>query len=444
MSAIAPQKSPLPLPPGDFGLPVIGETLNFLREKNYAQKRQAKYGPIFKSHVFGSPTIFLAGATANTFLFANENKYFEATWPPSTRTLLGAASLAVQGGTFHRDRRKLLFQAFQPRALASYIPQMEEITQRYLDKWEKEKKITWYPEVRSYTFDIASTLFVGSDRQTHPDIFHYFENWTTGLFSIPLNFPWTKFGKALRSREKLLKEIEEIILKRQQTEQLGEDALGLLLQAKDENGQGLELAELKDQILLLLFAGHETLTSAIASFCLLMSQYPDICQKIRAEQEQVNLEFPLTLDSLKSLTYLDQVLKEVLRFLPPIGGGFRKVIADCEFQGYQFPKNWLVQYQIEATHRDRDFYTEPDQFDPERFNPERSEDKQQSFGYVAFGGGLRECLGKEFARLEMKIFASYLIKNYQWDLLPDQNLEISSMPTPRTRDGLKVNFFRRS
>ena len=444
MSAIAPQKSSLPLPPGDFGLPVIGETLNFLREKNYAQKRQAKYGPIFKSHVFGSPTIFLAGATANTFLFANENKYFEATWPPSTRTLLGAASLAVQGGTFHRDRRKLLFQAFQPRALASYIPQMEEITQRYLDKWEKEKKITWYPEVRSYTFDIASTLFVGSDRQTHPDIFHYFENWTTGLFSIPLNFPWTKFGKALRSREKLLKEIEEIILKRQQTEQLGEDALGLLLQAKDENGQGLELAELKDQILLLLFAGHETLTSAIASFCLLMSQYPDICQKIRAEQEQVNLEFPLTLDSLKSLTYLDQVLKEVLRFLPPIGGGFRKVIADCEFQGYQFPKNWLVQYQIEATHRDRDFYTEPDQFDPERFNPERSEDKQQSFGYVAFGGGLRECLGKEFARLEMKIFASYLIKNYQWDLLPDQNLEISSMPTPRTRDGLKVNFFRRS
>ena len=444
MSAIAPQKSPLPLPPGDFGLPVIGETLNFLREKNYAQKRQAKYGPIFKSHVFGSPTIFLAGATANTFLFANENKYFEATWPPSTRTLLGPASLAVQGGTFHRDRRKLLFQAFQPRALASYIPQMEEITQRYLDQWEKEKKITWYPEVRSYTFDIASTLFVGSDRQTHPDIFYYFENWTTGLFSIPLNFPWTKFGKALRSREKLLKEIEEIILKRQQTEQLGEDALGLLLQAKDENGQGLELAELKDQILLLLFAGHETLTSAIASFCLLMSQYPDICQKIRAEQEQVNLEFPLTLDSLKSLTYLDQVLKEVLRFLPPIGGGFRKVIADCEFQGYQFPKNWLVQYQIEATHRDRDFYTEPDQFDPERFNPERSEDKQQSFGYVAFGGGLRECLGKEFARLEMKIFASYLIKNYQWDLLPDQNLEISSMPTPRTRDGLKVNFFRRS
>ena len=136
MSAIASKKSRLPLPPGDFGLPLIGETLNFLGEKNYAQKRQAKYGPIFKSHIFGSPTIFLSGAEANSFLFANENKYFEATWPPSTQTLLGPASLVVQGGTFHRDRRKLLFQAFQPRALASYIPQMEEITQRYLDKWE--------------------------------------------------------------------------------------------------------------------------------------------------------------------------------------------------------------------------------------------------------------------------------------------------------------------
>lgn len=428
------------LPPGDLGLPVLGETLSFLRDGDFAKKRQTKYGKIFKSHIFGSPTIFLSGAEANRFLFTNENKFFVATWPKSTRILLGPASLAVQTGAFHSDRRKLLYQAFQPRALASYIPKIEEITQQYLAKWQQAGTITWYPELRNYTFDIASTLFVGQDSRSHHSLLENFETWVGGLFSIPIPLPWTPFDKALRCREALLEEIEKIVLQRQQTQNFGEDALGLLLQAKDESGQGLSLAELKDQILLLLFAGHETITSAIASFCLLISQHPDVLKKIRAEQEAQNITFPLTSESLKSLTYLEQVLKEVLRFIPPVGGGFRKVIEDCEFQGYHFPKDWLIQYQIGTTHGDRDFYSEPERFDPERFNPERAEDKQQSFGYVPFGGGLRECLGKEFARLEMKIFATYLVKNLRWELLPNQDLSMTVVPTPHPRDGLKVKF----
>lgn len=103
-----------PTPPGSFGLPWIGETLSFLRDPNFIEKRQQRYGDLFKIHIFGRPTIIFIGTQANRFLFAKENQYFAATWPYSTRVLLGPASLAMQSGDIHRSRRKILAQAFQP------------------------------------------------------------------------------------------------------------------------------------------------------------------------------------------------------------------------------------------------------------------------------------------------------------------------------------------
>ncbi|GAB4227341.1 MAG: cytochrome P450 [Stanieria sp.] len=431
----------LPLPPGNLGLPLLGETISFFTDPDFNQKRLKKYGKLFKTSLFGRPTVVMVGAEANTFLFKNENKYIIATWPKSTKILLGSTSLSVRTGDFHTSRRKLLYQAFQPRALASYIPTMEQITQEYLNKWEKLNTFTWYPELRNYTFDIASSLLVSTDGGSQTPLGEYFEEWCAGLFTLAIPLPWTKFGKALHCRKKLLEYIENIVVKRQQAENPGEDALGLLIQAKDEEGNSLTLEELKDQVLLLLFAGHETLTSAIASFCLLTAQHPEVLQRLREEQQQLSLASPLTLENLKQMTYLEQVIKEVMRMIPPVGGGFREVIESFEFQGYQIPKGWGVQYQIAQTHQDTEVYPNSDRFDPDRFSPDHAEDKQASFAYIPFGGGLRECLGKEFARLEMRIFASMLIKNYQWELLPNQSLELLTIPTPHPRDGLKIKFY---
>ena len=440
MTATRKQTSSLPLPPGELGLPFLGETISFFRDRNFNQKRQAKYGKVYKTSIFGRPNVIMVGAEANNFLFKNENKYVIASWPKSTRVLLGSTSLSVRTGDFHTSRRKLLYQAFQPRALTSYIPTMEKITREYLQRWEKLGQLTWYPELRNYTFDIAGSLLLSSDGGSQTPLGELFEDWCAGLFTLPIPLPWTKFGKALSCRRELLKHIETIVLQRQQADNPGEDALGILIQAKDEEGNSLSLEELKDQVLLLLFAGHETLTSAIASFCLLTAQHPDVLQRLREEQKQLNLSDSLTLEDLKQMTYLEQVIKEVMRIIPAVGGGFREVIESFEFGGYSIPQGWTVQYQIAQTHKDGDIYSECDRFDPDRFSPERAEDKQQSFGYIPFGGGLRECLGKEFARLEMRIFASMLLRKYEWELLPNQDLELVTVPTPHPRDGLKINF----
>lgn len=428
----------LPLPPGNFGLPLIGETIEFLRDSDFMEKRQKKYGSMFKTRIFGANSIAIVGAEANRFILTN-NQYFAISWPKSTKILLGPNSLALQEGSQHQSRRKLLSYAFQPKALAGYLPGMEKITQEYLQKWENIGSLTWYPELRNYTFDIASTLLIGTETGSHTSLSKLFKDWCDGLFTIPIPLPWTKFGRALHCRKEILSEVEKIILHRQKQQELGQDALSLMLQARDEEGKGFSLEELKDQVLLLLFAGHETLNSALGTFCLSLAKYPEIREKLREEIRQVVGNNSLTLEHLKQMTYLEMVIKESLRLVPPVGGGFRKVVKSCEYNGYYIPEGWIVLYQIGRTHADNTVYSQPEKFDPERFSPERSEDKQP-FSYLPFGGGMRECLGKAFAQLVMKVFAVHLVRYHSWELLPEQNLELVTVPTPHPKDGLKVNF----
>nr|WP_265579869.1 cytochrome P450 [Romeria gracilis] len=209
-----------------------------------------------------------------------------------------------------------------------------------------------------------------------------------------------------------------------------------MLEAEDESGQRLGIEELKDQLLLLLFAGHETLTSALASFCLLLAQHPEVKAKARCEQAQFQTA-ELSLESLKQMTYLDSVLKEVLRLIAPVGGGFRKVAKTCELGEYTLPEGWTVLYSINLTHLDSEIFPNPERFEPERFRDRSPE----PFSYLPCGGGVRECLGKEFARLEMKLFAAQLLRQYDWELLPNQDLELKTIPTPRPKDGLKVRIW---
>jgi retinoid hydroxylase len=429
------------IPPGSLGLPVIGETIAFFTERDFAIKRHERYGSVFKTNILGATTVLLQGAEGNLFILGNESNYFEVTWPSSVKKLLGASSLSLQTGHQHVSRRKILAQAFQPRALSSYAEAMNVISDHYLDRWAKQGTMTWYPELRDYTLDIACKLLVGLDNGSKADLGYHYEIWVAGLFSVPVNLPWTAFGKALRSREKLLTEIEKLILVRQQhpTPSQNQDALDLMLSARDDDGEGLPLEELKDQVLTLLFAGHETLTSSLASLCLLLTQHPEVLKRARQEQKELG-DQSLTFEALKQMPYLDQILKEVLRVIPPVGGGFRTVLQDCEYGGFKIQKGWQLLYQINATHQDPSVYPDPKQFDPDRFDKSKAEDKQKPFAYAPFGGGVRECIGKEFARLEIKIFAARLLREYQWELLPDQNLEMVVIPTPKPKDGLKVKF----
>ncbi|MBF2009193.1 MAG: cytochrome P450 [Chlorogloeopsis fritschii C42_A2020_084] len=438
-------QSTLPLPPGRLGLPAIGESISYLHDPaGFIAKRQQQHGNIFKTHLFARPTIVLIGADAARFLFSNDGQKLEMTNTPNFEILLGAKSIGVQTGATHQILRRQLFQAFQPRALENYAIAMEAVTRRYLQKWEQMGTLTWYEELKKYTLDIACRLFVGVSTAADESLEKVYEAWSEGLLTIPIRFPGSKFDRAVRAREELLARFDYLIEQRQQHPSSEKDVLSILLVAKDEAGNSLSRAAIKDNILGMLIAGHETLTSALTSLCLLLAQHPKVLEAVRTEQAQLGFPTQLTQETLKQMIYLEQVLKEVLRIAPPVvRSGSRKVLESCEFGGYLIPQGWDVYYQIPETHQDSQIYTHPEQFDPDRFSPERTQDKQKLFSHIPFGGGIRECLGKEFARLEMKLFAALLVRDYKWELVPGQNLERVVLPFSRPRDGLKVKFSRR-
>lgn len=426
------------LPPGNMGLPVIGETISFLFNPKFSQQRIRKHGSIFKTRLFGSPFIFVSGQDALKFVLTNENNYFIAFPPPSTRELLGQLSISNQIGSIHQNRRRLLAQAFAPRLLQSYSPRMMDITEKYLSKWESLQKITWYKELRKYTFDVACQFLLGLDDAYQGNFGTQFEAWGKGLFSVPIRLRWTNFGKGMIGREELLNQIETII---NNNECFNSDcALARLISAKDEEGNSLELEEIKHQILLLLFAGHETLTSALTTLCLMLAQHPEVLARCKKEQNDLGNPKNLNQDILKEMIYLDKVLFEVLRHVPPVGIGFRKCIKDCDFAGFMFPQGWSVFYLVAETQHDSSLYPDPYTFNPDRFTSDQMQDTVKTFAYTPFAGGMRECIGKEFAKLEMKIFAARLIQDYKWEILPKQDLSTKLLPVPHPVDGLKVLF----
>ncbi|MFY0574839.1 cytochrome P450 [Cystobacter fuscus] len=134
--ANAPSPENLPLPPGRMGLPLLGETLEFLRSSGaFAARRRRLYGPVFRSHVLGSPTAFLLGPDAIQWIFAGEGKYLKNRWTPGVRRLLGANSLSLLEGEEHLDRRRLLAPHFSYATMRGFVPAIESLATRHFERW---------------------------------------------------------------------------------------------------------------------------------------------------------------------------------------------------------------------------------------------------------------------------------------------------------------------
>ncbi|MDJ0716042.1 MAG: cytochrome P450 [Prochloraceae cyanobacterium] len=289
------------------------------------------------------------------------------------------------------------------------------------------------------TFDISSNLLIGSSPgEINDRLFQWFLEVSKGLFAFPLPWRWTPFGKALEAREKILAYIETAMAERELSPK--EDVLTLLMQVKDDRAQGLTASEIKSQTLALLLGSIANTASMLTCTCMALAQNPDILTKARIEQQEIGIEEPLRLEHLKHMTYLEQILKEVERRYPPVGAGFRRVVKPFVFQDYYVPQDWNMMYSIIGTHNDSRIYPEPKRFDPERFSPENIGNKLTDFNLIGFGGGNRNCIGIAFAKTLIKVFASYLIRHYNWELLPKQDLTLNPIPVLCPRSGLKVKL----
>jgi cytochrome P450 len=293
-----------PIPPGSFGPPILGETLNFISSPyNFAKKRYHQYGPIFKTHLVGRPTVVMVGPQAVEFVLSSHADYFSwrEGWPDKFKILLGE-SLFLQDGEEHRGNRRLMMPALHGPALRNYLSTIEEITLRYLQKWEAKGEFSWFSEFKQLTFDIASQLLLGtSPGADSTRLSNLFTSLTNGLFSInPLPLPFTRYGKAIASRNRILEHLQKVVRERRENPQ--GDVLSLLIQAQDEAGNRLKPEEIIAQAVLLLFAGYETTTSMLTWLCLELARHPEALERARLEQLELANQGAISLEQLGQMT----------------------------------------------------------------------------------------------------------------------------------------------
>jgi cytochrome P450 len=431
-----------PLPPGSFGLPLLGETLALAWDNHaFYRQRFKKYGPVFKTHLFGNPVIAFIGPEAFTF-FLNPEYFTRADANPRpVRELLDWESLPLLDGDRHQWRKHLLLQVFKPETFDRCLPLIEKTTAYYLERWERLGRFAWIPEYHKLSATLSNALFTGAEPGPGSEALgEVIDTFVKGFTSVPLNLRWNAYGRALHSRDRLLEHIDQAI--REHRRQPREDLLGTLLQARGEDGTTLTDGQLRREVLHMFFPAYGGVCNCLSFLCLALAQHPEIMAQARAEVREHAPQGPLNMERLAKLDYLDQVSREVRRFYPLNAATFfARVKQDCEFQNYRIPKGWGAVGGIYTTLHIPQVFPEPERFKPCRFTPEQAATLPEN-AYVPHGGGPRDghrCLGEELITVLIKVIGVHLLRGYTWELLP-QNLELNRDLFPIPRDGLKVRF----
>ncbi|KAH9311016.1 hypothetical protein KI387_026051 [Taxus chinensis] len=437
-------------PPGSLGLPVIGQTLQFLRaqkcnkSKEWIQEKVAKYGPVFKTSLLGCPTVVLTGQAGNRFLLQNDYNIIINKKPITVSSVLGKKNLFELPVQDHKRMRAAIMQFMKPEGLQKFVGRMESvIVQHFFDCWQVKQSITVWPLMKQLTFQVAcDTLFSLKDAEEREILAKEFATALNGVYSLPLDFPRTTFSRPLKARSRICKRLSLLLEERSGEIEKGlaspsQDLMSCMLTMKDENGETLTEEEIIDNMMLVMIAGHETTSVLLTHLIRMLALHPNVYQKVLQEHTEVLAgkppNEPLKWEEIQKMKYTWKVAQETLRLVPPAFGSFRKAIKDVEYGGYTIPKGWQL-FWVTSTHWSEEIFKDSNKFDPSHFDQ-----CLPPYSFIAFGGGARICPGYDFSKMETIIFVHHLISKYKWSLM-DEDEKIIAEPLPVPILGLPIKL----
>lgn len=442
----------VPFPPGETR-PSLRRTQRFANEPlPLLLEAYERYGPVFTLRLFHANSVFALGPAANHYItvshasnFLYRTSYF--------RDLMGFAGdgLLTTDGDFHRASRRIMLPAFHHQRILSSLDTMLDETTAALESFtagDQEATLDLYAWTRRLALRIAMRALFGLD----PDgpaarsidaaalfeqtLSFYSRDYTLRMLRGPFS-PWDRQQKATHALTGL---IYSEISRRRATGERGEDVLSLLIDATDEHSQAaLTDLQIRDEVMTLLFAGHDTTTSTIAFMFYELARHPHVVERLLAEQDaQLSGALPTPTQLMgDGLPYLEQVLDETLRLYPPAWVGPRRAVAPFELHNHTVPGGAFVNYCSWASHRLPDVFADPHSFRPERFTPEAKAALPRG-AYIPFGGGSRTCIGMRFGQLEVRTIATLILSRFALSPPPDFRLTIRQMPTISPREGLPM------
>jgi cytochrome P450 len=436
----------VPFPPGET-TPNLRRTQRFaLNPLPLLLDAYERYGPVFTLRIFHSNSVFMLGPEANHYMTVSHASNFS--WREGHMgdliPFLGDGLLTIDGD-FHRRSRRVMLPAFHHERVARAIEVMTPEIDRALEGWREGERVDIYGWTRRLAMRIAMRALFGLDpdgaagRINAAALFEQaLSFYSRDYFLQILRGPRTPYARMQRARAELDAVLFEEIRRRRATGERGEDILSLLLDAHDEDGNTLSDRQIRDEVMTLMFAGHDTTTSTIAFMFYELAHHPEIAARLLAEQDAQPGGAPNPSQLLSGgLVELEMVLDETLRKYPPAWVGPRRAIEAFEFEGRTVPARAFVNYCSWASHHLPDVFPEPERFRPERFTPEGRTALAKG-AYVPFGGGSRTCIGMRFGQLEVRTIASLILARFTLSLPEDFKLTIRQMPTISPKHGLPM------
>jgi cytochrome P450 len=342
----------------------------------------------------------------------------------------------------HRLHRRALSVAFKAGPLRSYLRALDSSIAAQVAKWRAAPgTILFYPAVKQLTLDLAATAFLGGSLGPAMDgVSRALVHMVAATVSpIRWDLPGTQLHRGVQARAQIVAWLgEQIAIRR---ERGGDDLLSQLCQATTDSGTFLSADAVVEHMSFLMMAAHDTLTSSLSAFTMLLARNPDWQVRLREEIGQAvpDPAAPLSLEQLDALTLTEMAFKEALRIIPPVPALPRRAVRDFHYGGYDFPAGTGIGINLLFTHHMPDLWCDPDRFDPMRFVPEIQADRHR-FAFVPFGGGAHMCLGLNYAMMQAKCFAVRLLQTLTVSIDSGSNPRWKMWPIPRPADGLRLTL----
>lgn len=420
-----------PWPPGRMGpdpratWQVIRDPLPLLLE---AYRR---YGPVFTMRLLHEPIIWAVGpeATHQLLVAKADDLHWRHGHFGDLIPLLGDGLLTVDE-QFHRQSRRAMLPAFHRERIAASTVLIEEEAAAAVAALVPGETIDIYAWTRRLALRIALRALFGiapdRDGQREHELAEAFEA-SLAFYSTDSvlqllrgpGTPWARMQRARRTLDRII--YTEIDARRGRTDH-GDDLLGLLLDSRDEEGLGLTNRLVRDEVMTLLFAGHDTTTATVSFLFHELSLHPEVL-----DDEQIERQW---------------MIDEALRLYPPAWVGPRRAVRETELDGHRIPSGAAVHYSSWVTHRLPDVWEEADAFRPHRFAPEAAKRIPRG-AYIPFGGGQRKCIGMRFGLAEVDVISRLLLERFRPEPVPGFALRINQAPTLTPRDGLPLRLVAR-
>lgn len=440
---------------GPKGRPITGNLVKFRQDPlSFLQAAANDFGEVVSIRFGPSRTIYLINnpEMIREVLVAKEKHFKKAKGLQVAKVVVGEGILTSEGEK-HLRQRRLMSPFFQKGKVSRYADSMVKHTEKMIERWRDGDERNISQDMMELTLSIITETMFGTDvRDELVNIgesieigLHYVSRKESSFLDLPLSFPTKMNRQFQQSAETLDRVIYSIIEKRRNSpNQEREDLLSKLLSARDEaDGTGMTDEQVRDEVMTIFLAGHETTANTLSWTWYLLATYPEVEHKFWAELDRVLGGRKPTYEDLENLPYLNHIIQESLRLYPAAWVINREVVEDVEIGNYRFAKGDTLMMSQFVMHRNPDYFQRPEDFVPERFEDDLLK-KIPPFAYFPFGGGSRVCIGNHFALMETALILATIGQKYELQFLGDPaTVEPEPLVTLRPKNGIPMTVKKR-